>query len=525
MPSSVSFLLTHFDRLAEAPGGIAKLRTLIIDFAVRGNLVGQDAADESANELLKKTRAERVRLIKSGEMREGNDVPSVNEEPFLVPTHWKWVRLCDTGRIFNGVSVSESKKAELAKVPEGYPFIATKDVGYGLEAFDYENGLRVPRDAKDFKVAHKHAVLICAEGGSAGRKLGQADRDICFGNKLYANEVWPGIEPRYILFLYQSSFFFNEFRAKMKGIIGGIARRDFLLLPVPLPPSAEQRRIVAKVEELLNLCDALEAAQRERRAVRTRLRTSALHQLASPDSDSHSAAFALQHFSTISACPEDLAPLRASVLTIAAAGLLTSGAAHPQVMFAEVIEELRYGTSRKCAKQPSGTVVLRIPNVVGGEIDLTELKRTEIPEKELRDLALREGDLLIVRSNGSESLVGRVSVVSQNCEGFAYAGYLVRIRVARDRATPAFVQLALSTAAVRSQIEKPIRTTVGVKNINTTEINRLTFPLPPLPEQRRIVAKVDELMAVLDALEATLTAARTTAERLLAATIARLHAA
>jgi len=82
----------------------------------------------------------------------------------------------------------------LARVKNGYPFVATKDVGYGRDALIYENGLRVPRSEKGYKVAHKNAVLICAEGGSAGKKIGLTDRDICFGNKLYANEVWEGID-------------------------------------------------------------------------------------------------------------------------------------------------------------------------------------------------------------------------------------------------------------------------------------------------------------------------------------------
>ena len=93
----------------------------------------------------------------------------------------------------------------------------------------YENGLRVPLDDPNFKVAHANAVLICAEGGSAGRKIGITDRAICFGNKLYANEVWAGIDHRYIFYVYQSPTFFKEFASRMTGIIGGIARSEFIL--------------------------------------------------------------------------------------------------------------------------------------------------------------------------------------------------------------------------------------------------------------------------------------------------------
>jgi type I restriction enzyme S subunit len=186
-----------------------------------------------------------------------------------------------------------------------------------------------------------------------------------------------------------------------------------------------------------------------------------------------------------------------------------------EIKFEGIIEDSRYGSAKKCHYQTEGTAVLRIPNVVSGKIDLSDLKKTELTATEKADLSLKKGDLLVVRSNGSLSLVGRTAVVTEECAGSAFAGYLVRVRLRLSEAHPEFVQLALSSTLVRQQIETPIRTTSGVKNINTQEIYRLTFPFPPLAEQQRIVAKVDELMRWCDALEARLTAAQTTATHLL----------
>lgn len=190
--------------------------------------------------------------------------------------------------------------------------------------------------------------------------------------------------------------------------------------------------------------------------------------------------------------------------------------------FGSLVCDFRYGTSRKCDRNISGTPVLRIPNLRNGRIDPGDLKFTKMPASEFSTLRLNAGDLLLVRSNGSENLVGRSAVVSISDEEFAYAGYLVRSRLPKDYIDPAFLHLALETPFTREQIEGPIRTTSGVKNVNTTELSNLLVPIPPLAEQRRVVAKVDQLMALVDEWEAGLEQTRATATRLLEALVAEL---
>jgi type I restriction enzyme S subunit len=164
--------------------------------------------------------------------------------------------------------------------------------------------------------------------------------------------------------------------------------------------------------------------------------------------------------------------------------------------------------------------VLRIPNVSDGVISLDDIKFGPITEGEIRDLALKAGDLLMIRSNGSLDIVGRSAVVTALADGMAFAGYLVRLRLSLANIKPEYICLALNSTDVRDQIERPIRSAVGLKNVNLTEFGALTFPLPPLAEQHRIVAKVDALTALCDRLEASLTAAAATRRRLLDALLA-----
>ena len=150
-----------------------------------------------------------------------------------------------------------------------------------------------------------------------------------------------------------------------------------------------------------------------------------------------------------------------------------------------------------------------------GRINVEDLKFWPLPKREADALRLQLGDILMVRSNGSLNLVGRPALIEANAVGYCYAGYLVRVRTSTIYLDTRYLLLALSSAHVRDQIEIPIRTTVGLKNVNATELSSLMIPLPPLAEQHRIVAKVDELMAVCDRLEVQLTTAQADTSRLL----------
>ncbi|MFC7694155.1 hypothetical protein ACFQY5_36125 [Paeniroseomonas aquatica] len=166
-----------------------------------------------------------------------------------------------------------------------------------------------------------------------------------------------------------------------------------------------------------------------------------------------------------------------------------------------------------------GVAVLRIPNVSSGVVQISDLKYGPLSESEARDLSLASGDLLLIRSNGSLDIVGRSAVVPDEAVGMAFAGYLIRVRLDTQMAVSEYVRRALSSSEVRDQIEGPIRSAVGLKNINLTEFSRLAFRLPPLAEQHRIVAKVNALMTLCDRLEASLTAAAAARTSLLEATL------
>jgi type I restriction enzyme S subunit len=163
---------------------------------------------------------------------------------------WEIKRLSEIGKVYNGNSINEKvKKDNYSGLEDGFPFIATKDISYD-NIIDYDNGIKIPFEEKSsFKTAPKNTVLICAEGGSAGRKIGFTNQEVCFGNKLFAINTNKNIESRYIYYYYFSSTFQKHFAVELAGIIGGVSMNKFKDLEIPLPALPEQQRIVTILDE------------------------------------------------------------------------------------------------------------------------------------------------------------------------------------------------------------------------------------------------------------------------------------
>ena len=163
---------------------------------------------------------------------------------------WEIKRLSEIGVVYNGNSINEKvKKDNYSDLDNGFPFIATKDISYESE-IDYDNGIKIPfAEKSSFKTAPKNTVLICAEGGSAGRKIGFTNQEVCFGNKLFALATNKNIESRYVFYYYFSETFQKQFAVELAGIIGGVSMNKFKELEIPLPPLPEQQRIVAILDE------------------------------------------------------------------------------------------------------------------------------------------------------------------------------------------------------------------------------------------------------------------------------------
>jgi type I restriction enzyme S subunit len=254
--------------------------------------------------------------------------------------------------------------------------------------------------------------------------------------------------------------------------------------PIPLPPLNEQKRIVAKIEELFSELNAGEESLRRARRQLGTYRQSLLKQafegkLTAPWREENSHLLESSDVTPVGPL-ERLPPQWRSI------------------NLKSVIENPTYGTAKKCTYEIAGVGVLRIPNVVNGAIDSTDLKSAEFTDDEIASYALKAGDLLMIRSNGSVSIVGRCALVKSKHTEFLFAGYLIRLRPIKALIDPEFLRYQLSSLMLRSQIEFSAKSTSGVNNINSKEIQRLLIALAPLHEQQEIVRLLDEQFAVIE---------------------------
>ena len=178
----------------------------------------------------------------------GNNEPVciADEVPFDIPDSWEWCRLSSVNDMYTGNSINQTdKKTKYTNLSTGYYYIGTKDVGFD-HTIDYDNGVKIPYNNSKFKIAPKNCILLCIEGGSAGRKIAFTNQDICFGNKLCCFISY-GIDYLFLYYYLQSPLFQEIFKKNTTGIIGGVSVNTLKSLYFPVPPLAEQKRIIERI--------------------------------------------------------------------------------------------------------------------------------------------------------------------------------------------------------------------------------------------------------------------------------------
>ena len=255
---------------------ILDIKSKLLDLAIRGKLLPQDENDEPASELLKHIREEKesAQLTSKGKRKTaesyifkgednlyyekiGNSVDLIDDElPCKLPDNWQWAQFSDICDLYTGNSISKEVKAKkYTNLNNGYNYIGTKDVGFDNQ-INYNNGVKIPFAEMGFKIAPKNAVLLCIEGGSAGRKIGVTREDVCFGNKLccfYSKTICN----EFIYIYLQSPLFKKLFKESLMGLIGGVGTGSLEKIYVPIPPINEQKRISNFLDKAFEQLDSL----------------------------------------------------------------------------------------------------------------------------------------------------------------------------------------------------------------------------------------------------------------------------
>lgn len=366
-------------------------------------------------------------------------------------------KLGEISKIYNGNSINAEEKERKYRGVDGRDYIGTKDIDFDCSV-NYNNGVKIPCDEMKFKIAPAGSVLVCAEGGSAGKKSAYITKDVCFGNKLFAITNNQNLfEGKYVFYYTRYKQFFDLFKNELSGLIGGVSSKKFGEIPIPLPPLPTQHAIVSRIESLFAELDKAE-----------------------------------EHLRT---AQQQLKIYRQAVLN----HWLTSGCeSWKKVTIGDIVERVEYGSSAK--SQKTGRVpVLRMGNIQNGRFDWSDLVYSD-EDEEIKKYLLNKDDVLFNRTNSPE-LVGKTAIYKGERPAI-FAGYLIRLHRKEDLINADFLNYYLN-----SDIAKNYGNTVKSDGVNQSNINGQklkTYPLflPPIPEQQRIVKEIESRLSQTEATEA-----------------------
>ena len=541
-------LAAAFEALAEAPDGIKRLRELVLQLAVRGKLVPQVEGEESALTLLERIHAKKAQLAKEGTIRKPKDLPPVaeHEVPFELPSGWACCRFEDV-HVKLGAGSTPLGGSQVY-VSNGVPFLRSQNV--------WNDGLRLDEVAHIDRLVHSkmvettvrgHDVLLNITGASIGRAAivpAAFEEANVSQHVAIVRQVDPELNRWVHLFLV-SPHGFNLIMEVQVGISReGLSMARLREFALPIPPLAEQHRIVARVDALMSLLDRLEAARNTREATRTALRDAALAALR--DADTHEEVETAwqriaERMADLFTDPADLVPLRQTVLQLAVRGRLVRQDPSDEPAVPGKVPEgpfaapdgWRWSTlggltslitsgSRSWNQYyaEAGATFIRSQDIKFDRLEYDKRAYVNIPEgSEGTRTQVGVGDLLITITGAN---VGKCAHLHEDV-GEAYVSQHVALIRPQDPDISAFGHLWLT--ADHGGRGLLLDSSYGAKpGLNLTQLRSLPFPLPPKAEQHRIVAKVNELTTLIDRLEHHLTTAREAQAAFAAAAVHHLDA-
>jgi type I restriction enzyme S subunit len=498
-------LLAHYEWIADAPDAIARLRRFILDLAVRGKLVPQGPKDGLTG------------------------LPSsvCDQPPDSFPSSWRYTRLVNL--------LAEDTRNGYSRRPD--------DAHDGTPILRISAGT-VRRDGLVAEEEHKLISGISSEvrlqyGLRAGDLLacrfngnkGFVGRLTIFNDYLGIRPIYPDklirvraapelMLPAYLRIAGDTDLVRTEVEEACATTVGnwGISATNLKEVRFPVPPLAEQHRIVAKIDELMALCDRLEAARTAREATRDRLASASLARLNAPDPETFhaDARFALDALPALTTRPDQIKQLRQTILNLAVRGKLVpqdNGTPSKEVELESLAKIVRGSSPR-----PKGD-----PRYYGGPVprlliaDITRDGKYVTPQLDALTIEgaklsrpMPKGSLVLAIS-GSYGVPAFLAVDACIHDGFIGFRDVSRI------VDPEYLYLVMQFR--RPYFDDVVKDS-GLKNLTTEHLKRLAVPLFPIDVQRRIIAKVDAVMALCDRLEASLAAAEDTRRRLLEALLA-----
>jgi type I restriction enzyme S subunit len=558
----------HFDITFAAPDGIKKLRELILTLAMQGKLLEQEPSDPPATQLLKEIEAEKKRLVKEGKIKAPKPLPEIKQEevPYALPQGWEWVRIgsiCSYIQRGKGPSYVESSTHRV---------ISQKCVrwyGLDLEPARYIDPNSLEKYEQIRFLCGGDLLWNSTGTGTIGRACLVPDEldgaefvadshvTVIRSQKINKHFLWRWI---------QSPIVQSEIENSASGTTNQIELNTSTVINhlIPLPSIAEQRRIVAKIDQLMARCDELEKLRDEREQKRRSVHTAALKQLLDAqagESFAEAWQFITQHFGELYAVRENVTELRKAILQLAVMGKLVPQNPNdpPAIQLLKEIEaekkrlvkegkiktskplpeikpeevpyalpqgwewvrlndalDVRDGTHDTPKYVDSGYPLITSKNIYTGKLSFDDVKyiSAEDHQKICERSKVDAGDILfaMIGSIGNPVIVECDTEFSiKNVALFKY--HLV------GKPNNRYLHYFLSRA---QENMKAISSGAVQSFVSLGFLRAYLLPLPPIAEQHRIVAKIDSLMSLCDTLEQQIDAAARQQTALLDALMAQV---
>ena len=391
-----------------------------------------------------------------------------------IPSHWEILKLKFVSKIETGNSISDDKKSNYECVEcESHPYIATKDINYEYSTINYDNGLRIPKGETNFKIALPDSILICVEGGSAGKKIAYTNQSVCYVNKLASIQTIGENVSKFLYYVIKSHIFKNQFDLSINGLIGGVSVLLIKNFCVILPPKDEQEKIALYLDEKIAKIDAsisgkekfIELLKEQKQIIINDAVTKGLNK---------NAKFKNSGVEWLGEIPSHW-----EVVRLGSLGIFSKG----------------NGISR------NELVADGIPAILYGDIytkynyQAIEIKNFISTETSLKAVKISENDILLTGSGETKDDIGKC-VVFKGKKAFAGGDIII---FKQDKNNSTFLAYSLNSSY--SIMQKTIMAKGEIiVHIYSSMLKELLLPLPPKDEQEKIVEYIENKISKIDKL-------------------------
>ena len=491
-----------------------ELKSSILQLAIQGKLVEQRPEEGTGEELYRQIQAEKKRLIQEGKIKKEKPLPEIAEDevPFEIPEGWKWVYFGELYSLSNGTA-SRGTEGGIER-----PVLRLADLSGNT--INTENVRKISLTEREF-LSHKvqkDDLLFVRVNGSKERVATAfhytAEKTISYCDHLFCGHKCSSlVDVDYVMFAFNCWATRKQLIPEIKTTAGQntINQTSMARILLPLPPLAEQKRIVAKIEELLPYLDRYEKAWNRLEEFNRRFPA---------DMQKSILQMAIQG-KLVEQRPEEgtgeelYRQIQAEKKRLIQEGKIKKEKPLPEIAEDEVpfeipegwkwvyfgeLYSLSNGTASRGTEGGIERPVLRLADLSGNTINTENVRKISLTEREFLSHKVQKDDLLFVRVNGSKERVATAFHYTAE-KTISYCDHLFCGHKCSSLVDVDYVMFAFNCWATRKQLIPEIKTTAGQNTINQTSMARILLPLPPLAEQKRIVARLEEILPLCERLK------------------------